>query len=42
MNHKGTKELQTQRLILRKFKIEEYQSMYDNWASEDEIGRAHV
>ncbi|MBP7480848.1 MAG: GNAT family N-acetyltransferase [Spirochaetaceae bacterium] len=37
MNHTGTKELQTQRLILRKFKIEEYQAMYDNWASEDEV-----
>ena len=37
LNHKGTKQLETERLILRKFKIDEYAKMYDNWASEDAV-----
>jgi len=37
LNHKGTKQLETERLILRKFKIDDYAKMYDNWASEDAV-----
>ena len=37
MNHRGTKRLETDRLILRRFTIEDAQEMYDNWASEDEV-----
>lgn len=33
MNHKGTVRLETDRLILRQFKIEDAESMYRNWAS---------
>lgn len=37
MNHQGTKRLETDRLILRRFEIEDAQEMYNNWASEDEV-----
>lgn len=37
MNHKGTKQLITDRLILRRFVIEDADEMYHNWASEDEV-----
>ena len=37
MNHKGTILLETNRLILRKFVIEDFEAMYNNWASEDEV-----
>ncbi len=37
MNHKGTVLLETDRLILRKFVIEDSEAMYNNWASEDEV-----
>lgn len=37
MNHKGTIELETERLILRKFKIEDAESMFNNWASDEEV-----
>ena len=30
LNHKGTKRLETERLILRQFKIEDYREMYKN------------
>ena len=35
LNHKGTEELETNRLILRKFRMEDYLAMYNNWACED-------
>ena len=35
--HKGTKVLETQRLLLRKFKIEDAQNMFDNWASNPNV-----
>lgn len=34
MNHQGTKKLETKRLILRKFTMEDAERMYNNWASE--------
>jgi len=37
MNHLGTKVLETDRLILRPFKLEDAQPMYDNWANDPEV-----
>lgn len=37
MIHKGTKRIETERLILRPFTIEDAEAMYRNWASEDEV-----
>lgn len=37
MEHKGTIQIETERLILRKFVIEDAQPMYDNWASRDAV-----
>lgn len=37
MNHFGTKLLETKRLILRRFNIDDIQAMYDNWASDDDV-----
>ncbi len=37
MEHKGTKELTSNRLILRQFKIEDANAMYHNWASDPEV-----
>ena len=34
MNHKGTKTIETSRLILRKFKITDAENMYKNWATD--------
>lgn len=37
MIHKGTKELKTQRLILRRFVIEDAEAMFNNWANDPEV-----
>lgn len=37
LKHKGTKKLETERLILRKFKEEDASDMYNNWASDSEV-----
>lgn len=37
MNHLGTVVLETTRLKLRRFTIEDAEGMYRNWASEDEV-----
>lgn len=37
MNHHGTKELETDRLILRQFVLEDADAMFHNWASSDEV-----
>lgn len=39
MNHKGTRELTTERLTLRRFRIEDAEAMFRNWASDDEVTR---
>ncbi len=39
MQHKGTRELETERLRLRQFRIEDAEAMYRNWASDDEVTR---
>jgi len=37
MNHQGTKTLETERLILRKFDLNDSEAMYRNWASDPEV-----
>ena len=37
MNHKGTVALETERLILRRFYIEDADAMFKNWASDEEV-----
>lgn len=37
MRHLGTKQIETERLILRPFIIEDAPKMYENWASDDEV-----
>ena len=39
MNHLGTKTIETERLMLRKFKLEDAEQMYNNWANDDEVTR---
>lgn len=37
MKHLGTKPLETSRLILRPFRMEDAQAMYENWAKQEEV-----
>ena len=37
MEHLGTKELETNRLILRRFTINDAEKMFNNWANDDEV-----
>lgn len=37
MDHQGTKRLESDRLILRRFTVEDAEDMYNNWASDDEV-----
>ena len=37
MNHKGTKRIETENLILRRFEISDAEAMYKNWANDDEV-----
>ena len=37
LTHKGTQIIRTERLILRRFRQEDAQAMFDNWASDDEV-----
>ena len=37
MRHYGTQLLETERLILRRFEIEDAQAMYTNWASDPDV-----
>lgn len=37
MNHKGTKIIETERLILRPFREEDAEPMFHNWASDPEV-----
>ena len=37
VTHKGTQIIETERLILRRFRLEDAQAMYDRWASDPEV-----
>ncbi|MBR3972270.1 MAG: GNAT family N-acetyltransferase [Ruminococcus sp.] len=37
LTHKGTQEIRTKRLILRKFKPEDAHEMYHNWAKDERV-----
>ena len=37
MNHLGTIELETDRLLLRRFTLDDAESVFYNWASDDEV-----
>lgn len=37
MKHLGTKQLDTTRLMLRRFALEDARAMYENWASDPEV-----
>ena len=37
MTHKGTVTLETQRLLLRRFTLEDAEAVYRNWASDPEV-----
>jgi ribosomal-protein-alanine N-acetyltransferase len=37
MEHLGTKELETERLILRKFTLNDAENMFKNWANDDDV-----
>ena len=37
MQHCGTKRLETERLILRRYVMEDAAAVYKNWASDDEV-----
>ena len=39
MEHKGTNYIETERLILRPFTMEDAPAMYRNWASDDAVTR---
>ena len=39
MKHCGTQRLETERLILRRFIIEDSAAMYENWASDEDVTR---
>ena len=39
MEHKGTVTLETERLILRRFRMEDAQKIFENWASDPEVTR---
>ncbi len=39
MHHTGTIELETKRLILRRFTLDDAAQMYENWASDTEVTR---
>ena len=37
LNHKGTQTIETERLILRKARLEDAKLMFHNWASDTEV-----
>ena len=37
LNHKGTVTIETERLILRRFTMEDAEAMFRRWASDDEV-----
>lgn len=39
MKHLGTKTIETDRMILRKFNMTDVEDMYNNWANDDDVTR---
>lgn len=39
LTHKGTQTIHTERLILRKFTVDDVQAMFENWASDERVTR---
>ena len=39
MNKAGTQRIETTRLILRRFRLEDAEDMYANWASDSEVSK---
>ena len=39
LTHKGTKTIITERLILRKFRVDDATDMFNNWASDENVTR---
>lgn len=39
MKHLGTKQIETDRLILRRFTVDDAPKMYENWASDEEVAK---
>ena len=39
MRHTGTQPIETQRLLLRRFRLDDAAAMYENWASDPEVTR---
>lgn len=39
LNHKGIVLLETERLILRRLKMEDAQNVFDNWASDKDVAK---
>ena len=39
LRHSGTRTIETDRLILRRFTVEDAPAMYSNWASDPEVTR---
>ena len=37
MKHCGTQRMETKRLLLRRFSIQDADAMYRNWASDPEV-----
>lgn len=39
LNHKGTQPIETERILLRRFKLSDAEYMFNNWANDREIYR---
>ena len=39
MNHTGTKQIETERLILRKFSLDDVSDAYNNWLSDPDVAK---
>ena len=37
MKHQGTKELETPRLLLRRFTLDDAEAIYRNWCSDEDV-----
>ena len=39
LTHKGTVEIKTERLLLRRFTLDDAQPMFDCWANDERVAR---